>query len=140
MGERADRIAEHIEQQHAEIRDNVLELTQKVRRSFDWRAQCEERPMTMIGLAVGGGILLSTLVGGRSRSSPEERPYNAPDWRPDFERNANAGSHLVADTWDGFRAALVGLAVTKLKTFVDELLPGFQEEYRKAAASRTPGR
>ena len=55
MGEKAKRIESHIQQQRRECRANLLELKQKVRRSVDWRVQCEERPMTMVGIAVGGG-------------------------------------------------------------------------------------
>ena len=64
MGEKAARIERHIEQQRSDCRDNMIELKQRVGRSFDWRVQCEERPMTMVGAAFIGGVLLSTLVDG----------------------------------------------------------------------------
>ena len=147
MGEKANRIESHIEQQRRECRDNLLELKQKVRRSVDWRVQCEERPMTMVGIAVGGGVLLSILMGGWSRSSSQKPSWadqpshvdDAPILRPDFESRASTVYHEqnTAGTWDILKGALLGLAATKLKGLVEELLPGFQEEYRRAEVTRS---
>jgi hypothetical protein len=119
MGEKTDRIERYIQQQRRDCQDNVIELKQKVRRSVDWRSHVEERPLTMVGIAFGGGVLLSTLLdaGGRSRS--QER---SPDDRP--------------SRWGILRAALLAVAASELKGFVDDLLPGFEEEYRKAEASQ----
>jgi hypothetical protein len=147
VGEKANRIESHIQQQRRECRDNLLELKQKVRRSVDWRVQCEERPMTMVGIAVGGGALLSILIGGRSRSRSEkpssvDRPIHfndAPIPRPDFESGASRVYHErnAAGTWEILKGALLGLAATKLQGLVEDLLPGFQEEYRKAEAGNS---
>ena len=126
MGEKADRIEQHIQQQRHEFGDNVMELKQKVRRSFDWRAQVDERPMMMVGLAFGGGLLLSALLDGRRGSMP---PLSS-----DVHRAYQSGA--ANSTWEVLRGAVIGLATTKLKDVVEELLPGFQEEYRKAEAGK----
>ena len=129
MGEKADLIERHIQQQRGEFGNNVLELKQKVRRSVDWRAQVEERPWAMIGLAFGGGLLLSVLLDGKREfrmprlSSDAQPPYRSQ------ERN---------ETWEVLKGAAIGLAATKLKEIVEEMLPGFQDEYRKAEAGRRP--
>jgi len=129
MGEKADRIEQHIEQQRHEFGDNVMELKQKVRRSFDWRSQVDERPLTMVGLAFGGGMVLSALLDGRRGSS-------MPSLSSDAHRAYQSGNH--GSTWEVLRGAVVGLAANKLKEVVEELLPGFQEEYRKAEADKRP--
>jgi hypothetical protein len=126
MGEKADRIEQHIQQQRDEFGENVMELKQKVRRSFDWRAQVDERPLTMVGLAFGGGVLLSALLDGKRGSMP---PLSS-----DMNRAYQAGG--PGGTWEILRGAVLGLAATKLKEVVEELLPGFQDEYRKAEASK----
>ena len=130
MGEKAERIERHIEQQRSEARDNMLELKQKVERSFDWRAQVDERPLTMVGLAFGGGFLLSALLSARSP-------------RADFGRMSSEGYRAPEEsshsgTWEILRGALIGLAATRLKEIVEELVPGFQDEYRKAEAAKRP--
>jgi hypothetical protein len=64
---------------------------------------------------------------------------DAPSPRPDFESKASAVYHeqSPAGTGDILKGALFGLAATKLKGLVEELLPGFQEEYRKAEAGNS---
>jgi hypothetical protein len=76
----------------------------------------------MIGLAFGGGILLSTIIGGRTRSR--------------MPRLSSDQESTGPGTWDVLQGALVGMAATKLKGLVEELLPGFQDEYRKVAAGK----
>jgi hypothetical protein len=129
MGEKAERIERHIEQQRSEVRDNMLELKHKVERSFDWRAQVDERPLVMVGLAFGAGFLASALLGSGSS-------------RPDFKRmssdDSSTGHEPGSATWEVLRGAVIGLAATRLKEIVEEFVPGFQEEYRKAEAARRP--
>ena len=62
MGERSDQIEEQIQRTREDLRDNLNELEQKVRSTFDWRTQFEERPLTMLTVAMGAGILLATLL------------------------------------------------------------------------------
>lgn len=123
MGESADRIERYIAQQRLDCRDNVAELKQRVSRSVDWRAQCEVRPWTMVAFAVGGGILLSTLLGG----PPESRPHEPLEG----STGGDGDSH-----WGPLKGALNGLAATKLIGFAEELLPGFRNAYSEAGAGR----
>jgi hypothetical protein len=129
MGEKAERIERYIEQQRSEVRDNMLELKHKVRRSVDWRAQVDERPLAMVGLAFGAGFLVSAFLSARTA-------------RPDFSRMSSDDYRTSPapsyGTLEILKGAAIGLASAKLKEFVEELLPGFQEEYRKAEASRRP--
>jgi hypothetical protein len=125
---RAKRIERHIEQQRSEVRDNMLELKHKVGCTVDWRAQVDERPLTMVGLAFGGGFLLSAFLSARS-SRPDFRSMSSDDYRASQE-----SSH--GGTWEILRGAMIGLAATRLQEIVEELIPGFQEEYRKAEAGR----
>lgn len=127
MGEKADLIERHIQQQRGEFGDNVLELKQKVRRSVDWRAQVEERPLTMLGLAFGGGVLLSVLLDSRRGYS---MPRLSSDVQPADRDPAQGGA------WEMLKVAAIGLVATKLKEVVEELVPGFQDEYRKAEAGK----
>jgi hypothetical protein len=62
MGERSDQIEEQIQRTREDLRDNLNELEQKVRNTFDWRTQFEERPLMMLTVALGGGMLLAALL------------------------------------------------------------------------------
>jgi hypothetical protein len=126
MGEQAELIARHIERQHAEVRDDLMELKQAVSRSVDWRAHVQERPLPMVGLAFGGGFLLSTLLGSRSR--PDVARMS--DDRHAFQESA------IHETWDTLKRAAIALAATKLKEVVEDVFPGFQDEYQKAEIAR----
>src|SRR5260370_34951811 len=64
MGETPDQIERHIYEKRNELGENIHELQQKVKTAGDWRAQFDRRPMTMMGLAFGGGLLLSMLFRG----------------------------------------------------------------------------
>jgi hypothetical protein len=127
MGEQAERIERRIEEQRSEVRDNLLAIQQTVSRSVDWRAQVELRPLTMVGLAFGAGVLMSAVLGAKAR--------------PDFNRMSSSDAPRAAQpslggTWEILSGAVIGLAVTRLREFAEELLPGFQEEYTKAEAGR----
>ena len=102
MGEKADLIERHIQQQRGEFGDNVLELKQKVRRSVDWRVHVEERPLTMLGLAFGAGVLLSVLLDGR-------RGYLMPRLSSDVQPEYRASAH--GDTWEILKGAAIGPGV-----------------------------
>ena len=112
MSDTSDQIAGQIEQQRRELSDSMVELEEKVTGAINWRSQVEQRPMMMIGLAFGGGVLLSALLGQTSR--PRNRTTSA--------------------TWENLKGALLGVAVAKAGSAVEHLLPGFHEEYQKAQA------
>ncbi|MGB8321610.1 MAG: hypothetical protein WCE52_01490, partial [Candidatus Acidiferrum sp.] len=65
MGERADQIEQQINRTRDDLTENFYELEQKVKTTFDWRSQFEERPGTMMAIAFAGGLLLSALLPAR---------------------------------------------------------------------------
>ena len=48
-----------------EIGSNLHELEHKVRSVTDWKQHFQSNPMTMLGVALCGGILLATMLNGR---------------------------------------------------------------------------
>ena len=140
MGEETDQIERHIQQQRAELGENINELQQKVKDTFDWRAQFEEHPVAMIGVAVGGGLLLSALVGGRPRSSrlPEERWHtedlpsaSAAATYGDSTRSVSFANKPESESWRNIKNALAGVAAVKVGELLDSIIPGFSREYSK---------
>ncbi|HXN22928.1 MAG TPA: hypothetical protein VOA41_09330 [Candidatus Dormibacteraeota bacterium] len=153
MGETSDQIEKHIVEQRNELGANISELKEKVKSAVDWRAQFQQRPMTMMGIAFGGGMLLSALIGGRSRSN-SSRSAGDDSWNrnrypepiPGTFANTSGGSFFdtvgprekskVNETWENIKGALLGVAATKFRGYVEELVPGFEEHYHKCEASR----
>jgi hypothetical protein len=144
MGETSDQIARHIQETRNDLGDNLNELEEKVKTAVDWRAQFEERPGTMLALAFGGGIVLSALLPSlRSsrRKSSESRRKEPVDLeaagheiksRTAFDDKA---SHTL-ENWDALKGALVGVATAKLSGFLEDLLPGFKQEFTKARTGK----
>jgi hypothetical protein len=146
MGETSDQIERHIQETRNDLSDNFNELEAKVRTAVDWRVQFEERPMTMIALAFGGGVLLSALLPSRrspgrrssSRAAHSDRPGSDLSFKPRTEYNDTTSQS--SETWNALKGALVGVATTKFSGFIEDLLPGFKQEFAKAQTARdNPG-
>jgi hypothetical protein len=148
MGDRTNEIERHIEEQRHALSENVSELREKVKSAVDWRAQFEERPLAMMGLAFGGGMLLAALLPGISRSngkrhsrtlqrisdnegnfSPVSSSYNPEILRPAKKSEA---WQKASETLNGVKGALLAVAATKVSHYLEELVPGFNEQYRKS--------
>jgi hypothetical protein len=133
VAERTDQIEQHIESTRHELGNNLHELENKVKQAADWRTYYERSPMTMVGVAFGGGVLLAAFMGGRRGRG--DTPFMA-------QAQSSAG-YLTGTTrkgpgsniWENLKAALIGLSGAKLRGFLDEALPGFSEHYDRAAHS-----
>ena len=148
MGETSDQIERHIQETRNDLGDNFSELKEKVKTAVDWRAQFEERPGTMMALAFGGGVLLSALL-------PTLRSHRrrTPDGRRNARSDRDAADHSTKsrtetgdkasqtlESWDALKGALVGVATSKLSGFIEGLLPGFNQEFTTAQASKSSDR
>ncbi len=129
MGESADEIKREIEQQRNSLGNKFSELEGKAKSLTDWRGYFEKSPMTMIGVAFGGGILLASMTGGRrSRRNRYSSERTISD---------NVGSQIASlpsktmETWEHVKGALFGVASTKAVQFLDEVVPGFGEHFGK---------
>jgi hypothetical protein len=159
MDEKPDEIMNHIESQRDQLGRNLNELEARVKRTTDWRAQFDRNPMLAMGIALGGGMLIGSMVGGSgnrmkrsswssSSSSPEGRSYASAN----LASSTSAGSHIGAgemgsavtaspyrqhrrkttDTLEQIKAALIAFGTAKVKEFMNEALPGFQQHLADA--------
>ena len=115
------QIEQELRTTRADLSDNIGELQDRIKGTFDWRTQVNERPGTMLALAFGGGIILSALI-PRGRSNGQAHSEFTP-------------SSQTAKIINAVKGALVGAAVTKASAFVEELLPGFKDEFARAKTS-----
>ena len=123
----ADQIETHIYQTRDMLGSNIHELEEKVKSVTDWKHHFKNSPMTMIGIAFGGGVLLATMLsdGKRARSSPQERTTYTPRSGTDRQKQK------ALETWDHIKDALVGVAATRFTDFVGEVVPGFSEHFQR---------
>jgi alpha-acetolactate decarboxylase len=126
MGETTNQIEAHIESTRDNLGSNLHELERKVKLITDWKQHFQTNPMTMLGVAFGGGILLATMMGGR-RSRRSERSLAASEPRAGTDHQ----KHKAMETWDNIKGALIGVAATRFKDFVGEVIPGFHEQFNR---------
>jgi hypothetical protein len=162
MGEKPDQIERHIQHQRSELGDNISELEEKVKSAFDWRTQFEERPALMLGVAFVGGAVLSAILPSTSsitskvsslrRTSSNdawtpytnrETPYTNRETTPQVESHSKGSSYSggysaskTTETWENLKNAAIGLATARISEFIEHLVPGFSEHYKKAASGR----
>lgn len=98
--------------------------TRKVKSMTDWRQHFTKNPGTMVVVAFGGGVLLASMLGGKSRNRYSARGRAAESPTPHAGTDHQANRAL--ETWDNIKGALIGVAATRFKDYVGEIIPGFQ--------------
>jgi len=148
----------HIESQRDQLGRNLNELESRVKGATDWRVQFDKNPMLMMGVALGGGLLLGSIVGGAKKKSSRSnwsssRNYagagssmssssygtGASGISPAMSSSSTSSSPALreqrkkaSDTLDHMKAALIGFATAKVKEFMSEALPGFNQHLDEA--------
>ena len=134
MGETTNQIESYIETKREDLGSNLAELENKVKSITDWREQFRSNPMTMVGVAFGGGILLASMLGGKSRHRSSRNISDTAVPHSGMDRQTNK----ALETWDNIKGALIGVAATRFKGFVEELVPGFHEQFHETEAMKRP--
>jgi hypothetical protein len=126
MAERTDLIEQHIELTRYQLGNNLHELEDKVKQAADWRTYYERNPMMMVGLAFGGGVMLASMLGGKRERRDTPPPRSAGYLTGATQRDP------ISDTWQNMKAALIGLTGAKIRSLLDDAIPGFSEHYANA--------
>ena len=126
MGQATSQIEAHIENTREDLGSNLRELEQKVKSATDWKQHFRKSPMTLLGVAFGGGILVATMLGGR-KGRRGERSYRSGPGADAYTANDHP-TNKAFETWDNIKGALIGVAATRFKDLVGEVVPGFQDE------------
>jgi hypothetical protein len=127
MGETKSQIENYIDEKRDDLGTNLKKLEAKVKSVTDWRQQFQKNPLTAVGIAFGGGIVLASLLAGKSRRGSR----NHSDGPPTPHAGTDHQTHKALETWDNIKGALIGVAATRFKDFVGEIVPGFHEQLRK---------
>ena len=142
MGQTTHQIEAHIEDTREDLGSNLHELEQKVKSVTDWKQHFQTSPMTMLGVAFGGGILLATMLGGRKNRRGDRFSSHAPG--SESHAGTDHQKHKALETWDNIKGALIAVVATRFTDFVGEVVPGFHEQFQhteeKTEAIRPPAR
>jgi hypothetical protein len=128
MGEMANQIQGHIEEQRDQLGRNISDLQEKVKHTFDWRTQMQERPMTVLAVAFAGGALLSAVMNGEKVGR-----YASHAWQMESGPATSRERHKANQSWDKVKASLIGAGVSMVREFFEESIPGFREHYQKTS-------
>jgi hypothetical protein len=149
MDEKPDQIIGHIEAQRDELGRNLNELETRVRATANWRTYYERNPMLAVGAALGGGLLLGTMVSSARHSSTTSRVSASSSSRShekassSASRSSSASSLVsspvtamerrhVSETMDHIKAALIGFGIAKAKEFLSQAIPGLDQHLSDA--------
>jgi hypothetical protein len=128
MDQTPREIEAHIDRTRERLGSHLMELEQKVEAVTDWREHFRARPGFFVSAAfVGGATLAIALKSRSSGSSAEDGEISrlvADD--PDSARAQ------VMDLWNTLKLALIGVASTRVKDYICELVPDFDEHFQRA--------
>lgn len=133
MDQTVEQIEARIDRTRVQLGSTLRSIEDKVEAAADWREHVRARPWTMIGAACVGGAAVAAAMAARRHGVPVAVAGAAK--RALLGRDTAAS---VAGTWDTFTAALLGVASTRLKDYIAERLPGFDEQFATAEQRRSP--
>jgi hypothetical protein len=136
MDQAADKIETQIERTRERLGSNLRELENRVDAATNWREQFRARPHLFLGGAIAGGALAAAVLRPRSShpvfdSSSESLLASGP--RNDVNVQVRA---QVLDLWNNIKGALLGVAAVRITEYISDVIPGFDEHYRRAAQGR----
>jgi len=131
MVETTRQIETYIENKREDLGSNLQELEHKLKSVTDWRQQFRNSPMTLVAVAFGGGIVLAGMLGGQRRR-PRVASLGDSRGGDGVPSGTDRQKQQALETWDNIKAALIGVAATRFKDFVGEIVPGFDEQFQKA--------
>ena len=122
MGQTTQQIEADIQETRDSLGSNLDELENRARSAADWKQRFRAKPVKYLGLALGGGLVLAALFGGRKGRNVSSGAFYDNYERPVRPREplAEARSENVATSklWDGVKVAVVGAATTRLMRYL----------------------
>ena len=136
MGKTAHQIENHIAHTRDQLDSNIHELENKVKSATDWKTHVRTNPMPMIGVAFGCGVLIAAVLG----KGQHHRSYTgSADHAGRSRAETNPPKNQALETWDNIKGALIGVAATRFKDFVGDVVPGFSEHFQRTATQAKEG-
>jgi hypothetical protein len=138
MGPTVEQIEGHIDRTRVQLASNLDEFERRFDAATDWREYFRARPFVLLGAAVVGGAL-AALAFGSARSNGGYRSQNPlaneATARTAVAPRPNSPSAQASRVWNNLKWAAISLGATRLKEYIDSLLPGFDEHYQRAERS-----
>jgi hypothetical protein len=137
MDETLREIETHIDRTRDRLGSNLKELEARVEAATDWREQFRTRPYVALAAACAGGALLAAALrakkGPRS-GAPVVDAKHGTLWRRGVDARGQA-----LELWENIQTAFLGLGAARVKGYIGELVPGFEDHLRRAEQRRSVG-
>jgi hypothetical protein len=129
MDQTVAAIESQIDHTRERLDSDFEELAQKFDRATDWREHVRARPLAFLGAAFAGGVVLAAATRGAGGRYMAGEPLAADIGMPS---RWEAQKRQASEVWDNVTGALIGLAIAKFRQSLSELIPDFDEHYRRA--------
>ena len=136
MDEAAHKIEAQIDRTRERLGSNLRELEHRIDAATDWREQFRARPHLFIGGAIAGGALVAAVF--RKKSSRRVFDSSHESHLGALSGNGVNAQQQALELWNNIKSALMGVAAMRITGYVSELIPGFDEHYRRAAQHDAP--
>src|SRR5687767_8154393 len=127
MDETPLEIEAHIDRTRERLGSDLMELEQRVEAATDWREHFRAGPRLFLGAAFVGGATLAVALHARS-----QRPASDDAGIRRFADDPGSARGQILELWNNLKGALIGIAITRVKDYLGEFMPGFDEHYRRA--------
>lgn len=138
MDQTVEQIEARIGRTREQLGSTLSAIEGKVEAATDWREHMRARPWLMIGAACVGGALLAATLRPRAAATAAGtaagfQAVAAPVGR---SRGRDAAAEVLG-LWDNLTAALLGVASVRVKDYIAQRIPGFDEQFARVEQRRT---
>ena len=130
MDQAADKIEAHIDRTRERLGTNLRELEHRIDAATDWREQFRARPHLFLGGAIAGGALLAAVF--RPTIARQAFDSSTDDRLGSLSSNGVNGREQALQLWNNIKGALIGVAAMRLTEYISDVVPGFDEHFRRA--------
>jgi len=134
------QIEAQIDRTREQLGTNLHELSRRVESATDWQEYYRSRPFVFLGAAAVGGALAAIAINVMSSRQNYSSGSSWSESRSAYNGGgANSPSRQVSEFWRNMQSAVVGLAAARLKDYLENLLPGFNDQYQRVERHAADG-
>ena len=132
MDDTAHEIEAHIDRTRERLGANLKVLDERVQAATDWHEYYRDRPHLFLGAAVVGGAMLATVLRATPSRSSDAAAITRVQKITRVPVSGGAATAHARELWEKVSRALISVAGARIKSYIDEVVPGFEEHYQRA--------
>jgi hypothetical protein len=138
VDEEKDKIKQYIDKERDRLDQDLHEIEARFKNATDFRKRFQRNPGMFLGATMAGGFMLAMLTNRHGGHHIREDSDFESTRTSMMRQRSNTSTQMrrASETVDNVFAALLGLAVNKLSSFVSDAIPGFREKYDELETRR----